>query len=82
MLYVLLGCLVLIPVVQLAKNLPWQAIVLIATGGAVYIAGAVIYAIKKPNFFPGIFGFHEIFHILVTTATVLHFIGIFLYVLP
>ncbi len=82
MLYVLLGCLVLIPVVQLARNLPWQAMALIATGGAVYIAGAVIYAIKKPNLFPGIFGFHEIFHILVSAATVLHFIGIFKYVLP
>ena len=38
MLYVLLGCLVLIPVAQLARNLPWQAMVLIAVGGAVYIA--------------------------------------------
>ncbi len=82
LLYVLLALLTLIPVVQLAKNLPWQAIFLFIAGGGVYLAGSIIYALKKPDFFPGVFGFHELFHVLVTTATVLHFIGIFKYVLP
>ena len=82
MLYVLLGLLILIPVVQLVNNLPWPGLVLIAVGCVVYLAGAVIYTLKKPDFFPGVFGFHEVFHILVSAATVLHFIGIFKYVLP
>ena len=39
--------------------------------------GAVIYAIKKPNPFPGVFGFHEIFHFLVITGAVLHYFMIY-----
>ena len=81
-LYVLLACLVLIPIVQLVRNLSWKALVFIAVGCGVYMGGATIYALKKPNFWPGRFGFHEAFHILVTVGTVIHFIGIVKYVLP
>ncbi len=42
---------------------------LVLIGGLLYTAGAVIYGLKKPNPFPGAFGFHEIFH----TCTVLAF---------
>jgi hemolysin III len=44
--------------------------VLVAVGGLLYTAGAVCYALKRPNPFPGRFGFHEIFH----TCTVLAFL--------
>jgi hemolysin III len=44
--------------------------VLIVIGGLLYTAGAVVYAMKRPNPWPGHFGFHEIFH----TATVLAFL--------
>jgi hemolysin III len=80
--YFLLGCLVLIPIAQLIRNLPWQAMLFIGLGGAVYAAGGAIYAAKKPNLFPGHFGFHEMFHVLCTAGSALHFIGILLYVLP
>jgi hemolysin III len=43
-------------------------------GGIVYTVGAVIYATKKPNPWPKYFGYHEVFHILVIVAAVLHFI--------
>jgi hemolysin III len=45
--------------------------VLVCAGGAFYIAGAVAYALKRPNPFPGRFGFHEVFH----TCTVLAFLA-------
>ena len=39
---------------------------MLALGGALYCAGAVVYAIKRPRLWPKVFGFHEVFHILVT----------------
>jgi hemolysin III len=45
---------------------------LIAIGGALYIAGAVVYALKKPNPFPKHFGFHEIFHAFTVLAFLCH----------
>lgn len=46
--------------------------VLILVGGLLYSAGAVIYGLKKPNPFPGAFGFHEIFHTLTVLAFLCH----------
>ncbi|PRY64987.1 hemolysin III [Glaciihabitans tibetensis] len=51
---------------------------LILVGGLFYTVGAVIYALKKPNPFPGKFGFHEIFHTLTLFAFLCHWAGIFL----
>ena len=55
--------------------------VLLAIGGALYIAGAVIYALHRPNPWPSTFGFHEIFHTLVVAAAMVHWIVITHYVL-
>lgn len=49
----------------------------ILAGGLAYITGAVIYALKKPNFFPKVFGYHEIFHFLVVIGASSHFVVIF-----
>lgn len=46
--------------------------ILIIVGGLLYTAGAVIYGLKKPNLFPGRFGFHEIFHALTVLAFLCH----------
>lgn len=54
----------------------------IALGGAIYLAGAVIYATKRPNPAPAVFGYHEIFHVLVVVAAAIHFIVIAAIVLP
>ncbi len=51
---------------------------LIIVGGLFYTAGAVIYGLKRPNPFPGYFGFHEIFHALTLLAFLCHWTGIFL----
>ena len=50
-------------------------LVLIAFGGFLYSAGAIIYAIKKPNFSIRWFGFHELFHAMTAAAFVSHFIA-------
>ena len=55
--------------------------VLICVGGALYIAGAVFYALKKPNFSFEHFGFHELFHAFTVFAFAAHFIAIAIAVL-
>jgi len=49
--------------------------VLIVTGGLLYSAGGVIYALKKPNFSINWFGFHELFHAMTAAAFVCHFVA-------
>jgi hemolysin III len=56
--------------------------ILIALGGALYTAGAVVYARQRPDPRPATFGYHEIFHVLVIAAAIAHFAAIALYALP
>ena len=65
-----------------AADLPWGALVLMAAGGIVYSAGFVIFVIEKPNPWPGVFGFHELWHLLVVLGALLHYLLIYFYVLP
>lgn len=46
--------------------------VLVVAGGLLYTAGAVVYALKRPNPWPGHFGFHEIFHVCTVLAFLCH----------
>ncbi|MEI6509898.1 MAG: hemolysin III family protein [bacterium] len=75
--YVLMGWMLLIPLKQLLAAMPLSSILLLFGGGLAYTLGAVFYAIKKPNPFPGIFGFHEIFHLLVLVGAALHYLVIY-----
>ncbi|MCX5973350.1 MAG: hemolysin III family protein [Coprothermobacterota bacterium] len=75
--YGLMGWMLLIPLNQLLAALPLYSILLLFGGGLAYTLGAVFYAIKKPNHFPGIFGFHEIFHLLVILGAALHYLVIY-----
>lgn len=70
-LYVLLGWAAVMYVVDIAQaNI--AAMVLVIVGGLLYTLGAVIYGLKRPNPFPGRFGFHEIFHSLTVLAFLCH----------
>jgi hemolysin III len=51
---------------------------LVIVGGVAYTVGAVIYALKRPNPVPGIFGFHEIFHALTVVAFLCHWTAVLL----
>jgi hemolysin III len=55
---------------------------LIAAGGVLYTAGAVIYARQRPDPNPAVFGYHEIFHVLVLAAAAAHFAAVAIYALP
>ena len=49
---------------------------LVVLGGIVYTLGAVIYALQRPNPFPRVFGYHEVFHLCVIAAATLHFVAV------
>ncbi|MFH9741223.1 hemolysin III family protein [Streptomyces roseolus] len=51
---------------------------LIVTGGLLYSAGAVVYALRRPNPSPRWFGFHEVFHALTVAAFAAHYVAVFL----
>jgi hemolysin III len=56
-----------------------MAVALLATGGVLYTVGAVIYARRRPDPSPRVFGYHEIFHVLVIAAAAVHFAAIAFY---
>ncbi len=51
---------------------------LLAVGGGLYTVGAVIYALKRPNPWPAVFGYHEVFHTLVVAAALCHWVAVWL----
>jgi hemolysin III len=73
-LYVLLGWFIFPVVPQLRAVMGDAAVWMLFVGGAFYTVGAVIYATRRPDPFPRVFGFHEIFHLLVVAAAVCHYL--------
>ncbi|MPY66131.1 hemolysin III family protein [Deinococcus sp. SDU3-2] len=72
LLYVGMGWLALLFLPQLALSLPGAALFWLAAGGVLYSIGAVIYGTKRWNPRPGVFGFHEIWHLFVLGGTGAH----------
>jgi hemolysin III len=71
--YVLLGW-VFVPAAAAVRGaIGGQALLLLLAGGLLYTVGAVVYALRRPDPFPRVFGYHEIFHLLVIAAAALHF---------
>ena len=58
------------------QHLGFKPMALILGGGVIYLLGATAYALKKPNFAPRIFEYHELFHLCVNIAAALHFAAI------
>jgi hemolysin III len=79
-LYIALGW-VTVVLAGAGGSLQVGAVVLMAAGGLVYSAGFVLFVIERPNPWPGVFGFHEIWHVMVVVAAVLHFLLMYCYVL-
>jgi hemolysin III len=72
-LYLALGWAAVPIVPALYRALGAGPLALLAAGGALYSVGAVIYATRRPDPFPRVFGYHEVFHALVIAAAGLHF---------
>ena len=76
--YIALGWVAVFVFPDLLHHAGVAAFVLIATGGVIYTVGAVVYGLKRPNPFPGTFGFHEVFHLCTLVAAVCHYVAIWL----
>ncbi len=72
--YVAMGWTALIAAAPISRTFPPIAIAWLLAGGFLYSAGAAIYATRRPNPFPRVFGFHEIFHLFVLAGSVAHFV--------
>jgi hemolysin III len=76
-----LGWVALVAIGQLLK-LDVTALVLVVAGGVLYTVGAVVYATRRPDPVPAVFGYHEIFHVLTLAAASCQYAAIAFYVLP
>jgi hemolysin III len=63
-------------------KLPSAALVLIGASGLLYTAGAVVYAVRRPDPLPRVFGYHELFHVLTVLAVAAEYVAVAFFVLP
>lgn len=80
--YIGLGWVALLALPQLAGGLPAWPLALLVCGGVLYSLGAVVYARQRPDPWPQVFGFHEVFHAFVVAAAAVHVAAIGGWVLP
>jgi hemolysin III len=66
---------------QLATRLDPVAVALLGIGGLAYTAGAIIYARRRPNPLPAVFGYHELFHALTLVAVACQYVAIAFFVI-
>ncbi|MDX6602023.1 MAG: hemolysin [Solirubrobacterales bacterium] len=82
LIYMSLGCVAAIAFPGLWGEMGAAGTLLVAAGGILYTAGAVVYATQRPNPNPRVFGYHEVFHLLVIAAAAAHFAAIAFFALP
>ena len=80
--YVIVGWSGILGFPHLLDRLGWTATGLMALGGALYSAGAAVYAFRRPNPAPDVFGYHEVFHALVIAAACAHYAVVAVWVFP
>jgi hemolysin III len=66
---------------QLATRLNPAAVALLGAGGIAYTAGAIVYARRRPNPAPAVFGYHELFHALTIVAVACQYVAIAFFVI-
>jgi hemolysin III len=80
--YVALGWVGVIALPELASALGAVPTALFLLGGVFYTAGAIVYAKRRPDPVPAVFGYHEVFHALVVAAALVQFVAVAGFVLP
>jgi hemolysin III len=80
--YVVVGWSASVAFPQLYHNLGGVGFGLVLGGGLLYTLGAVVYALKRPDPWPRVFGFHEIFHLFTIAGAGCHLAAIAFYVVP
>jgi hemolysin III len=75
--YVLMGWMIIFALREMLSSLTPAAMIWLVIGGLIYTFGAVIYSTKRMDFFPNVFGFHEVWHIFVMLGAAAHYIAVF-----
>ncbi|NUW42397.1 PAQR family membrane homeostasis protein TrhA [Nonomuraea rhodomycinica] len=75
-LYLALGWTAVFVMPQLLEGAGVAAVVLVAVGGVLYSAGAIVYGLRRPDPSPGWFGFHEVFHACTVAAYLVQYIAV------
>ncbi len=81
-LYLTTGWLAVVASTQIAAWAAAGPLLLLVGGGILYSLGGVIYALRRPNLFPRVFGYHEVFHLLVIAGSALHYSLVAIYLMP
>jgi len=81
-LYIVLGWLAIVALPQLAREMTVAELVLLLAGGMLYTAGAIVFARRRPDPSPSIFGYHEVWHSFMVAAAACHYAMILLLLLP
>ncbi|MBK9782723.1 MAG: hemolysin III family protein [Anaerolineales bacterium] len=74
--YIVMGWLSVAAAGEMLAALPAWVLTWMIVGGVIYTLGAVVYMTKIFNFKPGVFGFHEVWHIFVLLAAAAHFVAV------
>ena len=80
--YAAFASLVVVPLTRIIEVMPPTGLALIGAGGILYLVGGVVYARRTPNPWPKIFGFHEVFHVLVVAGVAFHIAALWGFTLP
>ncbi len=72
------GWSLLTPVIELIDAMGTLSFVLLVLSGFIYSVGGIVYALKRPDPFPTVFGYHEVFHALVILAGLVHYVHVLL----
>jgi hemolysin III len=80
--YIALGWVVVAAAPDLFRELGTIAAAMVALGGLLYTVGALVYAFRRPDPVPAVFGYHEVFHLLVVVAAALQYAVVAFWVLP
>jgi hemolysin III len=77
-----LGWVGVIVLPQLLRAIGVGGVLLVLAGGLFYTVGALVYAFRRPDPRPAVFGFHELFHVLVIAAVACQYAAVAVFVLP
>ncbi len=80
-LYIGLGWVGIVAISELVTAFPWEAFAMLIISGILYSAGGMTYATRRPDPFPSVFGYHEVFHTLQVAATAVLYSIVAIYVL-